>query len=400
MNLRVLAVTVVLLSASDVFGQNLHLSIVPATPAPAVQDATVSFRYAIENTGRVKLRGTMHVDLIEYSCSEPACDTSLPAITVRPSAAIAVRGQISFVAPLGRRSYTLLLHFDGGTPALSTQASRDFYVEKPDEQSDAFRSAVDVSDESFPPSFCDQTSWGWRFERNDSNLLQMEQPYNQCTHLPVNSFSILSDGTILSAPALALTFAGPHVSYNKRINLFYRGSDSRPRMRVWEGIPYDNDPVVMSGFMTSAPTAFASASGGVELFYRGANNTLVNQTLSAGGGSGGETIMPMAVVDSAPAAFTFRDGIDVVVYRGANKHLWLIVRNRRTNLSSVVNNAAPWGLPEDLGGVALRSSPGISEKSGDQILVIEYRGPDDRLWESTWDGQGWWSAPSDTNSFP
>ena len=53
-----------------------------------------------------------------------------------------------------------------------------------------------------------------------------------------------------------------------------------------------------------------------------------------------------------------------------------------------------WGAPVDLGGVELTSSPASVSRDPSRIDVF-YRGPNNHLWTSWWDGGQWWSAATD-----
>lgn len=53
-----------------------------------------------------------------------------------------------------------------------------------------------------------------------------------------------------------------------------------------------------------------------------------------------------------------------------------------------------WSAPADLGGVELTSSPS-AVSGGQHKLDVFYRGPNNHLWVSWWDGGPWWSAPAD-----
>jgi hypothetical protein len=76
-----------------------------------------------------------------------------------------------------------------------------------------------------------------------------------------------------------------------------------------------------------------------------------------------------------------------VFYRGPNNHLW----------TSWWNGEQWWSAPVDLGGVELTSAPTAVVKARNQVDVF-YRGPNGHLWASRWPdtpGGVWWSAPVD-----
>lgn len=372
------------------------------SPAPAIQGQPITFAYTLLNRTQSRFGGEITPEVVQAGCTLDRCRTRLPSIAIAQGTARVTTGRIVVPPQRGRSTYELHVQFQPSDAASPSTSRREFYVEPPDEQQDSFRNGVDVGGSPGPISFCDQTSFGYRFERDASDRLRVSQPYNQCTGQPQSGWRTFGGAAMGSAPSLALSGGIPSNSPNRRVHLFYRGRDGLLWTRVWDSKPFDGDVRSLGGPITSAPSALAPInwSGHVEVFYRDAGNQLVTMSLDEGRSwSGGKVLA--SEVNSAPASFSFREGIDVVVYRGANKHLWLLTRDRRTGgLAGTINNAAQWSSPVDLGGVDLRSSPGISTRSTSQEAVVEYRGEGDRVWESTWDGERWWSAPVNTGRLP
>ena len=395
-----LAVVVYLFPSLDVEAA-ISISIGPPSPNPGVQGSATTFTFSILSHPRIRISGTVLAEVINAGCSLQSCRVALPAVDLHDVGARVVQGQLSTALLPGRRTYTLHAQFRTADSSVVAHAFRDFYVEIPDEQSDTFRNGVDVDGNPGPASFCASTNYGWRFERDEDDRLRAFQPTNQCTGQPQNAWMTLGSGHLASSPALSLSYGTPVNQPNDRIHLFYRGKDGLLWTWVWDGKPLNSDPMSLGGPITSAPAAISPTDlqGRVEVFYRGLGSQLISRSLD-GGHSWGEPKVLATAVDSAPAAYSFRSGIDIVVFRGANKRLWLISRDRRTNDPALRNNTAPWTPPSDLGGVALRSSPGIARKSDNSRVTVEYRGPDDKVWESSWDGKSWWSAPYDTKLNP
>jgi hypothetical protein len=362
-------------------------------PPIIVQETTVPVRLTVSQQPGAELQGTVSTDLWMANCTVPSCRVAeLPVINIPATTTAEWSGQVLMRAPAGRRGYMLRAQFVPADSSSTVLAAQEFYVEVEDEQSDAFRSSIYVTQNIPLESQCNQTTYVWTFERGPTNSLQMRQNYDLCTSQSINVWTDLGQ-QLRSAPTAAITHGIPNFAAADRVHIFYRGPDSLLRTVVWEGKPFATDAMALAGFMTSAPTAIATASNRVEVFYRGAGNSLIVRVLTIGVSWGPEITVP-ASLDSAPAAYTFRSGLDVVVFRGSNKHLWEVVRDRRSNPH------AGWSQPWDLGGAELRSAPGISIKSSSAKVVVEYRGPDDRLWESEWDGGQWWSGATNTKLFP
>ncbi len=94
-----------------------------------------------------------------------------------------------------------------------------------------------------------------------------------------------------------------------------------------------------------------------------------------------------ASLNSGPAAVTGGHNPIDVFYRGPNDHLW----------TSWWDGGAWWSAPADLGGVNLTSEPS-AVAGGAHALDVFYRGPNNHLWMSSWPdkpGSPWWSGAAD-----
>ena len=87
---------------------------------------------------------------------------------------------------------------------------------------------------------------------------------------------------------------------------------------------------------------------------------------------------------SAPSAISRAPGRIDVFYRGPNNHLW----------TSWWEGGPWWSAPKDLGGEILTSAPSAVSRAPGRIDVF-YLGPNNHLWTSWWDQGPGWSAPKD-----
>jgi hypothetical protein len=96
------------------------------------------------------------------------------------------------------------------------------------------------------------------------------------------------------------------------------------------------------------------------------------------------------VLNSGPAAVTGGQHRIDIFYRGPNDHLWTSWWDGGLWWSW-------WSAPRDLGGAALTSAP-AAITGGRNTVDVFYRGPNNHLWTSWWPdkpGSQWWSAPAD-----
>jgi hypothetical protein len=101
-------------------------------------------------------------------------------------------------------------------------------------------------------------------------------------------------------------------------------------------------------------------------------------------GAGGYTtpadLSSVGATSSASVAANGRHPLDAF-YRGSNNHLW-----------TSWWDGTWWSAPTDLGGLALGAAPTVVS-GGIHPLQVFYIDGQGLLWESHWDGGQWWSAP-------
>jgi hypothetical protein len=86
---------------------------------------------------------------------------------------------------------------------------------------------------------------------------------------------------------------------------------------------------------------------------------------------------------SAPAVVSRSSNSMDVFYRGPNNHLWLSTWD-----------GSFFSAPIDLGGDDLASGPGSVKVNSNRIDIF-YQGPNNHLWTSLWEADSGWGAPAD-----
>jgi hypothetical protein len=200
-----------------------------------------------------------------------------------------------------------------------------------------------------------------------------------------NVWSRLYNGTTWTdwSKIVGATYASPAASVRSGtsiVDLFVRGSDNalyqNTRDGTWTGYRSIGAP---PGGATSAPAAISNAPGKVHVFVRGADSAIWQRTWTT---SWGPWTYVGGAVTSAPA----------VASRGTNR-LDLFVRGTDGQIYHRFNDGGSWSGWSALGGSTLSSPTAVAPSS--KRIDVWARGTDDALQHKVWQqGTGWsaWSA--------
>jgi len=148
--------------------------------------------------------------------------------------------------------------------------------------------------------------------------------------------------------------------------------------RQWLG----PEPVVGAG-STEPPGATTSGPHGVDIVYSGPNGHLYWQwATSPGVYTTPVDLNDVGATSGVSLVAHARNKLDAL-YRGKNQRLW-----------TSWWDGTWWSAPTDLGGVQLKSAP-TAVRGGPHKLDVFYVDQLDRLRLSYWDGGPYWSAPAE-----
>jgi hypothetical protein len=164
---------------------------------------------------------------------------------------------------------------------------------------------------------------------------------------------------------------------SSRVDVFARGTDNALYQNTWSGAAWSGWGS-RGGVLTSSPSAVSWSSNRIDVFVRGTDNQMWHKFSNGTSWSNYESLG--GVLTSGPAAASWAAGrLDVFVV-GTDRalyHKWW--------------NGA-WSNWESLGGT-LMSDPAAVSWGANRIDVFA-RGTDDAMWQKSWDGQKWSSWQS------
>jgi hypothetical protein len=174
------------------------------------------------------------------------------------------------------------------------------------------------------------------------------------------------------------------------VQVFYRGAGNTLRRAAYSQRRGWSAAVDMGGTLTSAPTVVCPKGGSLDVFYRGAGGYLWEVTYRRGAGWGRpRKLAMMGVLGGGPEAVAQANGVIDVFWKGsADQHLW----------HGQFSPGQGWTGPQGLGG-ALASFPAPAESSPGTVAVF-WRGTDRDLWQVTRSPGGRWSAPENLGMGP
>jgi hypothetical protein len=173
-------------------------------------------------------------------------------------------------------------------------------------------------------------------------------------------------GGINSSPAVSSSSA-------TRSDVFVRGSDNTLYQNTWNGSAWSGW-TSLGGILTSSPAAVSGGANRIDVFVRGGDSRLYHKSWDGTGWSAWEGLG--GILAAGPAVASWVAGrLDVIVVGSDNAlwHKWW--------------GGTQWSAWESLGGI-ITADPGASSWGANRIDVFG-RGGDSALWQKSWDGQKW-----------
>jgi hypothetical protein len=185
----------------------------------------------------------------------------------------------------------------------------------------------------------------------------------------VRDFNDIQGGSAPPAPGAGCVQSGQCVAQTGYDEVTGRGSP------LWASLLHDQVTLFVSlgGAATSAPAATSWGAGRLDVFARGADNTLVHKWYSGGAWSGWESLG--GALTSEPGLVAWGSNRLDVFVRGTDNALW-----HRWY-------AGGWSGWEPLGG-ALAAGPTVAAWATNRLDVL-VRGTDSSVWHRWWDGRAW-----------
>jgi hypothetical protein len=176
-------------------------------------------------------------------------------------------------------------------------------------------------------------------------------------------------GEVSLAPAVSSWGSG-------RVDVFIRGSDNGLWQNTWNTTSWSGW-TSMGGVLMSGPAAVSWSTKRIDVFVRGSDNGLYHRYSNGGAWSGWEALG--GVLTSAPTVASWSSGRLDIFARGTDNALW-----------HKWWDGARWNGWASVGG-RLTSDPSAVSWGPNRIDIF-YRGTDNGLWQKSWTGRQW-TAP-------
>jgi hypothetical protein len=158
-----------------------------------------------------------------------------------------------------------------------------------------------------------------------------------------------------------------------RVDVFVRGANNAMFQNTWNGSSWTGF-TSLGGVITSSPDAVSWGSNRIDVFARGQDNGLWHQSWNGSAWSGWQSLG--GVITSDPDVASWGPGRLDIFARGQNNGIW-----------HMSWNGSRWSGWDPLGGVFTSDPSAVSW--GPNRIDVFGRGTDNGLWHLSWNGSTW-----------